>query len=84
MDKPKKKPYSKPQIIFEDFSLCTNIAAGCEYKANSVVDVCSYSYPGGFNSFTFRPVCMNVVRDDGLSLKPCYYIPTSDDNIFNS
>ena len=30
-----KKVYEKPEIVFENFSLSTNIAAGCEVKTNT-------------------------------------------------
>ncbi len=37
------KLYKKPEIIFEDFSLSTNIAAGCVAIANSAQGACYVS-----------------------------------------
>ena len=38
-----RKAYSKPQIMFEDFTLSTNIAAGCEVKTNTPSQMqCAY------------------------------------------
>ena len=35
-----KKKYSKPDIYFEDFSLSTNIAAGCEKQPSNATEDC--------------------------------------------
>ena len=47
-----KKAYSKPDIVFEDFSLSTNIAAGCEERpdafAGSTVQPCGVKWGKGF------------------------------------
>lgn len=46
-----KKTYCKPQIAFEDFELCANIAAGCEFKTDHAMDVCAYKLLGGYKVF---------------------------------
>ena len=46
-----KKTYCKPQIAFEDFELCANIAAGCEFKTNHAKDACAYTMLGGMKVF---------------------------------
>ena len=42
-----KKLYSKPEIIFESFTLSTNIAANCELKTAlpSSTEACGYQIP---------------------------------------
>ena len=38
-----KREYTKPIIVFENFSMSTNIAAGCEHITNNHVEnVCGY------------------------------------------
>jgi hypothetical protein len=39
-EKMSKKQYSAPDIFFEDFSLSTSIAAGCEEKPFGYTDMC--------------------------------------------
>ena len=83
-----KKTYSKPRIMFEDFTLSTNIAAGCEgIVGNPSKDACVVQGTGGINIF-----------DDSISLcdftpggigdtywdQFCYNIPTEERNLFNS
>ena len=45
-----KKAYSKPDIVFEDFSLSTNIAAGCEENPSlytETVNTCGVKWAAG-------------------------------------
>ena len=46
-----KKTYCKPQISFEDFELCANIAAGCAFPTNHWRHSCAYTIAGGFKVF---------------------------------
>ena len=86
-----KKVYSKPEIMFEDFTLCTNIAAGCEEQ-----DVLPSSGKQGCG-IAFGPlvifvsgVCSStqgvtaVGTDDGEYNGICYQVPTTGVNIFGS
>ncbi len=61
MEAKKKKPYSKPQIYFEDFAPTCNIAASCEVTTplQSSVGICGYLDSMGqavFNN-TFVSAC---------------------------
>lgn len=88
-----KKNYNKPEIMFEDFSLSNNIAAGCEFEANSAQDMCGYVL-GITNQVVFiskETGCTyteNVVSDStgyyyqGAN-KICYHVPDAS-NLFNS
>lgn len=82
-----KKAYSKPEIVFESFSLSTSIAGGCEKKTNSPAAMqCAYNY-GGYMIFTDAVgACQeNVVVEDGKTGDGfCYHIPSDSNNLFNS
>lgn len=86
-----KKRYEKPQIVFEDFTLSTNIAGTCE----NVVDgpslgQCAMEGTGGIFVFVtgvqaceYTPTDMGYVNDDmydGI----CYHVPIETNNLFNS
>lgn len=80
-----KKTYSKPEIMFESFTMSTNIAAGCEkifglYARGS----CGIptSTPGViiFNSGD----CTDPGGDEATYNGLCYHVPTEGDNLFNS
>lgn len=80
-----KKTYTKPEIMFEDFKLSTNIAAGCETKTSTPsLDQCGYAVPGvgvifiqGVNGCTKK---IESGEFNGL----CYHNPTELNNLFNS
>ena len=82
-----KKVYSKPEIMFEDFSVNTNIASGCEVECNSAINECvlEVSYPGideTLKIFVDEAMGCNTTpsgKYDGL----CYHIPDGY-NTFNS
>lgn len=83
-----KKTYTKPEIMFEDFSLCTNIAAGCETVIdNPSRDACGYPIEGLPNRFLFIDTvqaCTDKINDDKRD-GFCYHIPIDDtNNLFNS
>lgn len=82
-----KKTYEKPMILFEDFSLSTNIAGDCEKRINSpVVDSCAYSVKVGVKTFYFFTDAINActTKDaDGEYDGFCYHVPYGQ-NLFNS
>lgn len=84
-----KKTYIKPEIVFEDFTVNTNIAAGCEIKIdNHSQGGCGYKYEGGHGETMFTTqagtaVCNLAVNDDENN-GFCYNIPVQSINIFNS
>ena len=95
-----KKAYKKPEIMFEDFSLSCNIAAGCEpggIVGNPSKGVCGVLTSSGdviFNS-SVGDVCVFKPSDMGntpvLGNDPddewdgfCYHVPTESSNLFNS
>ena len=85
-----KKRYEKPQIVFEDFTLSTNIAGDCEAIVdNPTKGACPVKGTGGINIFSdpnsgcmFTPQGMGQPADmwDGF----CYHVPIPEASLFNS
>lgn len=82
-----KKVYGKPDIIFENFALSTNISAGCDYIiTNQVLDVCGMN--SGRNVIFINGVqgCSTVVEDNSEAENDgwCYHVPIETKHLFNS
>lgn len=78
-----KKAYEKPDIIFENFSLSTNIAAGCEKIATSG-DGCGFQF-GDYIVFKSGSECTYPVTEgNNMFNNICYHNPSADSNLFNS
>lgn len=86
-----KKEYTKPQIIIENFTLSTNLAADCEKpftgQAQFMCAIASESNPGItiFNANLDDSACEyngdgNKDTYDGF----CYHVPTENNQLFNS
>ena len=80
-----KKVYSKPQIMFESFTLSTNIAAGCEFKTNTPsARQCGYGEDiFGVSIFVDGITDCKAKYPDGYN-GLCYHVPTETTNLFNS
>lgn len=84
-----KKVYAKPEIVFENFSLSTNIAANCEIPVRTFnAGGCGYAYEGGNGETMFTAqagtnVC-NIPVNDDESNGYCYHTPVEGNNMFNS
>ena len=83
-----KKVYSKPEIMFEDFSLNNSITVNCEKIAQAAEYECSYKVhtsDGTMNIFTSSAprVCTDV-EADGAYNGICYHVPTEANNVFTS
>ena len=79
-----KKIYSKPEIMFEDFTLNENIAAGCEFKTSTQTEG-DCGYPTDRQGVIFVvdvTGCVYKQPDTNDSL--CYHVPVTTANIFNS
>lgn len=84
-----KKEYSKPEIMFENFTLSTNIAADCEVKNNNnpSLNVCSYDIKFGRETksfFTDTITACSTTEADGEYNGFCYHTPEESYNLFNS
>lgn len=84
-----KKVYKKPEAFIESFTLCTNVAAGCEVKTDLLTENvlgCGYKY--GRDEvvvFTDAMGCvLTEVEEDGSYNGVCYHTPSDANNLFNS
>lgn len=87
-----KKAYVKPAIMFESFSLSTNIAGDCEKIIdNQNRGNCGMEF-GDITVFiseytgcsTNDGVTIDVGGDDGSYNGLCYHVPFDTKNLFNS
>lgn len=84
-----KKTYNKPEIVFEDFSLSTNIASDCDVKANSPTNnECGLNFSGLMVFMNGMDGCADIKVDnvggDGVWNGICYHVPVETSNLFNS
>ena len=74
--------------MFEDFTLSTNIAAGCEVRVeNPNSGTCGYEF--GRDQYLFQEGvsgCTHLValNPDGSYNGMCYHVPIENNNLFNS
>lgn len=83
-----KKIYEKPLIMFESFTLSTNIAGDCEKKTNTPNSgTCAWTYTDEFGDsyvvFTNQVSACGTNKEDQVYNGICYHIPEGD-NLFNS
>lgn len=82
-----KKEYSKPDILFDSFSLSNSIAGNCEVKTNLPSnDTCGVNLPGVGPVFTTQMGGCGIKVIDGRNNynNLCYYVPHESNNVFNS
>ena len=84
-----KKTYEKPQIMFESFTLSTNIAGDCEVKTWEPTNSdCGMKFSDGLYLFIEGvtgcsvPVVDGTVGNDDFNTI-CYHVPFGN-NLFNS
>ena len=78
-----KKTYSKPKIIFEDFTLNDSIAGDCEMITDTPARrQCGIDF-GGMIIFLEDTNCTYVPEVDDYN-GYCYHLPTEGNNLFNS
>lgn len=82
-----KKVYTKPEIMFEDFSLNNSITAGCgKIIGNQAEYECPLYVEGVGNVFTtsLPDVCTGFPVVDGGYNGICYHVPVDSNELFNS
>lgn len=81
-----KREYSRPDIIFEDFSLSAAIAAGCGEKTNTPSQYsCGLDFgPGGMVFTQDVSGCTIQVGDNGEYNGLCYHVFCDESRLFNS
>ena len=80
-----KKTYTKPEIMFEDFSLSTSIALACKYGAHHAEYACPYE-DEDMMIIVFidhSMGCQDLV-ENGIYNGLCYHNPDDDTKIFAS
>ena len=81
-----RKTYSKPEIMFEDFTLNESIATNCEIRiSNQSVDVCGMIQgSGGEVLFIDDSTGCTMHTADTEANGLCYHVPVESNNLFNS
>ena len=85
-----KKEYTKPQIIIENFTLSTNLAADCEQPFNlQAQNICGIPDENGLGMSIFAAGvqgsdCKIPGNDEAKYDGFCYHVPTENNNLFNS
>lgn len=88
-----KKPYEKPMLYVEDFSLSEHIATGCEVvnvsgpKNSTTPMSCSLDLGFGPNMRVFthgNVLCDLQFEPDGSDGFDCYHGPQADHSVFSS
>ena len=85
-----KKTYTKPEILFEGFSMSTNIAGDCEkpYVTGATRDICGIPADFGpdvlFSLGVDGTKCNASGNLNGEYNGLCYHNPSDANNMFNS
>ena len=81
-----KRNYVKPMIIFEDFSMSTNIAGDCSYLVmNPTEGTCGYVLTGEITIFTAEVQgCTHTQQEPAQIDELCYHVPIDSKELFNS
>ena len=81
-----KKAYKKPEIVFENFSLSTSIAAGCENPTNlPSKNQCGLDFSGLMVFMNGMTGCEDIQIAEGDDFDGiCYHVPTEQNNLFTS
>lgn len=76
-----KKPYSKPELVYECFELSQSIAANCTYISHMNRDLCSVPINEGVSIFVSKTCSTRPAPGDSSI---CYDIPNGEVNVFSS
>lgn len=81
-----KKKYSKPEILFENFSLSVNIAGNCGHDTSLQNEAmsCGLEYGGDVIFLVDMNGCKDQFDTDDGSSGICYHNPTDTTRLFNS
>lgn len=81
-----KKTYSKPDIHFDSFSLCTSIASCAIKTFTPAQGECGVKFDDFVIFLSNVQGCEigGVVIEDGYLSGICYHVPTDSNNLFNS
>ena len=78
-----KKIYTKPDIAFESFSLCTSIAGPCAIKTWTPFQwTCGFMFDGVMVFNSSISGCVEYVQGEMIGI--CYDVPSASNALFNS
>lgn len=78
----KKKPYSKPDIVFQNFRLSTDLCAACSIAASFAPNECPVTIPDFPFTLIGMENCEMYAPEESDTL--CYHVPFADNSIFSS
>lgn len=81
-----KKTYLKPEIVFENFSVSTNIAAGCGVNNDTMSSGnCGLEYGDEMIFLEIVTGCTTKIEDGSTDYNSfCYHVPIDTSLLFNS
>lgn len=80
-----KKKYTKPEIIFESFSMSSGIAGDCDTIIDNVArETCPFLTKTGYAVFISEVNGCRTHEQDGEYNGICYHVPYERYNLFNS
>lgn len=80
-----KKTYMRPEIMFESFTLSTNIAGDCDHDTSLQADGnCGLLWGDEIIFLTGIQGCDTTFDSDDGSSGVCYHNPTDTTKLFNS
>ncbi len=81
-----KREYTRPDIIFEDFSLSTGIATNCgEIIHTASANQCAMQFGDMMLFVSSVSACLDPVVDGSPNYNGlCYHVPIDSKSIFNS
>ena len=80
-----KRAYTRPDILFEDFSLSTAISANCGFKTNTPsLDECGLDFGGDIVFLMEVSGCTTKIEDNGVNNGLCYHTFADTSKLFNS
>lgn len=78
-----KKIYSKPDVIFESFTMSTSISS-CDVKAGFYSGECGVQMTPTMFIFTIEASGCNMKDKDGEYNGLCYHVPIDGNQVFGS
>ena len=80
-----KKPYNKPDVVFESFSLNTSVAANCALEANFSMGACGFEFTDTMTIFIdYTQGCTTIDTNNKYGDLVCYHNPADWNRLFNS
>jgi hypothetical protein len=79
-----KKAYSKPDVLFDSFSMSQSIANACEIRANHQKGICGVVFTESITIFNSDARACTLRYEDEQYDGLCYHVPHESYNVFQS